>query len=104
MHVPLFCDGTPILGMEKFIQQDGAIMEHLQAEHCNWTTAPNTSPLGSPIASTARHHGDFDDDRHTVQATIARILGAEQAAEAMEFPHSASSLQDRRRVLNLDVF
>jgi hypothetical protein len=100
MHVPLFCDGTPILGMEKFIQEDGDIMEHLQAENCNWTTAPNTSPLGSTDASTARHHGDFDDDKHTVQATIARILGAEQAAEAMSFPHSSSSLQDRRRALN----
>jgi hypothetical protein len=43
--------------------------------------APNHLPDGSPIASGCQHHGDFDDDRLTVEAALAAI-GMVQMVEA----------------------
>jgi hypothetical protein len=66
--------------------------------------APNTEPEGSPSSSTARHHGDFDDDLLTVKATFARILQPTKprtmAAVDLAFNSSASALRNRR--LQLD--
>jgi hypothetical protein len=67
-------DGEPIFGMEKFIRKDSALHALLDAK-ADWVLAPNASPPGSPKASAARHHGDFDNDRATLEATLARILG-----------------------------
>ena len=58
--------------------------------------SPNQEPDGSPRRSTARHHGDFDDDLPTLQATLARILGRKGVKAKFAFHRSASSLRDRR--------
>ena len=46
----------------------------------------------------AAHHGDFDDDQHTLRATLARILGTGQAPAktAFEFEPSASAVRGQR--------
>ena len=67
-RIPLFRDGRPILGMERFI--DRALMTKLGVE---LVLAPNTEPADSLSASSATHHGDFDDDERTVVATFRRI-------------------------------
>jgi hypothetical protein len=49
--------------------------------------------------STARSHGSFDDDKATVNATLARILNKVNIQNDINFKSSASSLQDRRSEL-----
>jgi papain like protease len=101
-RIPLFRDGVPLLGMEKFLQRDDELKGLFKSRKADLILAPNAQPAGSPASSTARHHGDFDDDLPTVRATLARILGdgkpAAQAAFA--FHRSGSSLRSRR--LELD--
>ena len=91
-------DGWPLLGMEKFIRKQlGSLFNGKTRE---WIRCPNEGPEGSPVASRARSHGDFDDDACTLKATLARILDAKSSAEAeFTFHHSSSSQQDRRRKL-----
>lgn len=65
--------GEPLLGMEKWIKGE------LTPAERKWDVvlAPNTETEGTPKASTATSHGDFDDDAATLKATLARILGRE---------------------------
>ena len=63
-RIPMVRDGMPILGMEKFVGQDPALVALLGDR---WIQAPNTEPVGSPNASGARHHGDFDNDAATLR-------------------------------------
>jgi hypothetical protein len=87
--------------MEHWIAKDPALARLFGGGNPNvdWVKAPNQAPEGSPTASTARHHGDFDDDAPTVQATLARILGRQAIAAELRFEASASSRRDRRRGL-----
>jgi hypothetical protein len=52
-----------------------------RSEHCR---------RGSPKGSTARQHGDVDDDRSTVLGTVARIQARDEFAAHLAFPPSAS--------------
>ncbi|MNX33285.1 Chitinase class I [compost metagenome] len=118
-RIPLFRDGHPILGMERFI--DRALMQKLGVD---LVLAPNTEPDDSPSASSATHHGDFDDDQRTVMATFRRIAqastkkaGSKGSAAARAkakptkdgelpkvapiFNRSESSMRDQRRLIDL---
>ena len=110
-----FRDGTPLLGMERFLLKDPAFgidaaavrrtnpatVPLLGLAHATWVRTPNGLPDGSPDASNARRHGDFDDDSATVKATLARILGTLNAgAIELDFATSRSALADRRRELD----
>jgi hypothetical protein len=115
----LMGDGTPLLGMEKFILQRsdlfGADADKVQKENphavrlkCGpdawWIRSPNNLPSSDIFASTARHHGDFDDDQATVQSTLLRILGAPAhvsppPSDQMEFRSTSSGLKARRQRL-----
>ena len=112
-RIPGFRDGIPILGMERCFDEDlRKLFSKLEAE---LIIAPNNEPLGSPTASEATHHGDFDDDDKTVHASFSRIIAASAAmksaagkkgdksatpdsagAMAPNFKRSGSSLRDRR--------
>jgi hypothetical protein len=86
-----FLDGEPLLGMETFLLEQRAVfglpdektvqkknlakLPLFGLERATWIRSPNGLPEGSPDASHARHHGDFDDDKATVLATLARIVG-----------------------------
>src|SRR6185369_12253581 len=93
--------GEPLLGMEHWIAKEAALARLFGGGNPNvdWVKAPNQAPVGSPGASTARHHGDFDDDAPTVQATLARILGTQASAAKIDFESTAASRRDRRRQL-----
>lgn len=68
-----------------------------------WVLSPNAAPEGARNGSTAKHHGDFDDDAATVKATLARILGrASLAAGAvsLSFERTAASRRDAREAYN----
>lgn len=92
-------EGIPILGMQRAVESDAQIKRLFAGGRHEWIVAPNTAPLGDPSASRAKAHGDFDDDQHTVRATLARILGAGKAPAktAFAFEPSASSVRGRRQ-------
>jgi hypothetical protein len=92
-------DGVPLLGMEKFVRADATLRNLFSDKRHDWVLAPNTAAADSAGRSAAAHHGDFDDDGPTLQATLARILGQRQATNEFVFYRSASSLRDRRRRL-----
>lgn len=93
-RIPFFRDGVPILGMEKFVQKDATLMELIKKKKIDWIRSPNadTSPTRR---SSAQHHGDFDDDSATVQATLARILGG--SVGPVKFARTAAGKVDVRR-------
>jgi Papain family cysteine protease len=96
-RIPLFRDGVPILGMEKWLREDAEIMALFKGGAADLIFAPNDRKAGAIDATTARHHGDFDDDIATVRATLRRIVGdGTPKVEALKFQRSASSLRDRR--------
>ncbi|MGE3314040.1 MAG: C1 family peptidase [Planctomycetaceae bacterium] len=92
-------EGVPLLGMEKFIEKDAAVTKLLSKPSAAWIRSPNTNPNGSIDASTAQHHGDFDDDEPTVRATLARILGKDVARPELQFQPGAATLRECRRAL-----
>jgi hypothetical protein len=75
-RVPLFKDGVPILGMERFVRADAGLTAMFERPHCDWVLAPNAAPVGEADASRSTSHGGFDDDEATLKATLARIVGA----------------------------
>ena len=101
VRIPLFRDGVPILGMEKFIREDPELKKLFKRAKTEWITSPNAEKPGSNRHSTSSSHGGFDDDGPTVRSTLNRIIGAAQAAASvpMQFPRTASSLRDTRAQL-----
>ena len=77
-------DGEPILGMEKFIRKDKTLYD-LVTTKGSWVLAPNTAQIARD-KSNARHHGDFDNEVATLQATLAHIVGQKTDAFA-KFKH-----------------
>ena len=98
-RIPLFRDGVPLLGMEKFLDP---IRPLFTGRH-ELVVAPDGAQL-----SQARAHGAFDDDAATVASTFRRLLDGGPAtsrkpAPAMaplEFRRSESSLRDRRTAID----
>lgn len=123
-RIPLFRDGEPILGMERWIDAD--LRKTFQTLGAELVLAPNNEPADSQVASNAMHHGDFDDDEKTVMSTFRRIVagvkapaGATRGARAARsqakptqaaterggakpmFRRSESSLRDQRAQIDL---
>ena len=93
-------DGVPILGMERFVSQDFQLKRLFgKGGNGDWILSPNTQSNNPKNHATARHHGDFDDDKATVTATLNRILKKGPVAADFVFPRSASSLRVRRHML-----
>lgn len=101
-RIPAFRDGTPILGMEKFIRQDNELNELFKSGKADLILSPNSALEGSPDRSTCFTHGGFDDDKATVKATLSRILNTSHIKTDFDFKSSASSLKDRRSILNAE--
>jgi hypothetical protein len=95
-RIPLFRDGEPILGMDKFASKDRALKDLFGRRYAAYINAPNQKVDGSEDASRARCHGDFDDDKATVKAALARILTRKGVRTEMSFPRSRSSARDLR--------
>lgn len=91
--------GVPILGMQRAVEDDPAVRGVFEGGGHDWVLTPNTLPMGDPAASRATAHGAFDDDQHTVKATLARILGAGEAPAkaSFAFEPSASAVRGRRQ-------
>lgn len=98
-RVPFVSDGTPIAGMAKFLDKRSAIRRLIDQGKMSWIRSPNDAAVGSSDASRARGHGDFDDDRATLEATLARILGRQSTSATVTTRHSASGQRAIRRQL-----
>ncbi len=97
-RIPLYRDGEPLIGMEKFVLGYTQLMDIFRNKAADWITSPNTNSSDVVNYSTARHHGDFDNDEPTVRATLARVLGADRdnASGPFKFSRSASALREKR--------
>ena len=101
--------GTPIAGMARFIlakevcdQAFGYERVHklLRSGRLDWVQSPTSGqPPGSPNGANATSHGGFDDDRATLEATVARILGRHGSAVGFDLHRSEAGLRDRRDAL-----
>jgi hypothetical protein len=99
-RIPLFRDGIPLLGMQKFIDKDPDLKSLFNDKQADWILSPNSAPEGSTERSTSTSHGSFDDDHATVNATFARMLNKISVEANIQFKSSASHLADRRRQLS----
>lgn len=102
-----FGEGTPLLGMEKWIARDDAVRQLFTGGGADLVFSPNDVPTGAVNASRSTEHGGFDDDLATVQATLARIVAATPSpqpapVQGMEFAfhRSSSSLRSRREAID----
>lgn len=102
VHIHGVLDGTPLLGLEKFINADQEIKRLFRQARAQLIVSLNNEAEGSLMGSGSHHHGDFDDDDQTVNATLARILGVQtvsqiRTATQQTFHHSSSAFHDRRK-------
>lgn len=105
--------GTPIAGMARFIEAKTPADQALGYERLHklikdgrldWIQSPTAGkPPGSPDGSDATSHGGFDDDRATLEATVARIVGRRGTPVQFEIHRSESGLADRRRLLRAAI-
>jgi hypothetical protein len=83
--------------MDKFVEKDKDLKAMLGKRYVEYVRAPNQFEEGARNASRATSHGDFDDDKATVKATLARIVGSKELQAPLSFPRSSSSASDMRR-------
>ncbi|TDK33021.1 C1 family peptidase [Luteimonas terrae] len=94
-------NGTPLLGMARFIESNGAIRDLLAIGKLDWIQAPvQGEPANAADGSAATTHGGFDDDAATLQATLCRILGERSTAVPVRIHRSESGLDDCRARLS----
>lgn len=98
-RIPLFRDGFSILGMEKFVKEDKEMTALFKTSNAAWIRSPNNN-VGKPEDySTSRHHGDFDNDKATVAATLLRITGNEATTKLFRVRKTAACMSVQRGVL-----
>lgn len=92
--------GVPLLGLARDLESEPDLVDLFSAKNAHWVRAPNTALYGSPDASTARSHGDFDTDRPTLAATLARIKGSAAPSAGFTFRRSNLGAQQARGALS----
>jgi hypothetical protein len=94
-------DGEPILGTQKAIDGNAALKRlFAPGGKGEWIRSPNNLSEGDPFASGAKHHGDFDDDRATVLATLARVLDRKTPTTGFVFTSSSQGKRALRRKID----
>jgi hypothetical protein len=96
-------DGEPLLGLARCVDADAAIRTLFTSGAADRIIAPTHGlPAGNPDSSEAKHHPDFDDDRATVLATLARILNSAKAASnaPIGFSSGTSKRRETRRKID----
>ncbi|MGV3572143.1 MAG: C1 family peptidase [Ramlibacter sp.] len=98
--------GTPLLGMAKWIEASSELKALVDAGKADVVLSPNRLPQGDARAAEAREHGAFDDDKHTVLATLQRVLASTQSparpasSRDIRFFRSGSSMQAQREQMS----
>ncbi len=100
--------GTPLAGMARFIEAKTVADQALGFERVHkllkdgrleWVQSPNAIPPGSADAARASSHGGFDDDRTTLDATAARILGKPRTQADFTLHRSEAGFDAKRQRL-----
>jgi pimeloyl-ACP methyl ester carboxylesterase len=93
-RIPLIQEGTPLLGLQRDVGKKFP-KTFWDGKKRRWFVAP------AAAESNARHHGDFDNDAETLEATLKLIAKGTDlgAGEVSPRPSSASSLTRRRQTL-----
>lgn len=99
-RIPLFRDGEPILGMQKFIEADKELKALIAQGKIEWVLSPNGEPLGSKSAAGSTSHGGFDDDEKTVRGTLERIANSTADKASFRFCSSPSRRRETRASLD----
>jgi hypothetical protein len=95
--------GEPLLGLQKCVDADPAIRSIFSSGVADRIIAPTSGlPMGNPASSEAKHHADFDDDRATVLATLARILGSARAAAGAPLGFTSGEARKRETRRKID--
>jgi len=98
-RIPLFRDGIPIMGMERFVRADKELNALFAGAHAEWIRSPNNNTDNPAYYSTARHHGDFDNDKATIAATLQRITGNVASTKLFKVRSSAAVMGVQRKLL-----
>jgi len=98
-RIPLFRDGFPILGMEKCVKADKELIDLFKRPNAEWVVSPNNNTDKPKYYSTSRHHGDFDNDKATVAATLQRITGKAATTKLFRVRKSAACMGVQRSLL-----
>lgn len=105
-RIPFFRDGTPLLGMEKFIEKDSELKKLFRKTFADLVLSPGGT-TGDPLThSTSQSHGGFDDDGPTLKGLLARIEKASSADSSdsgsmeISFQSTAAGLSERRSEIN----
>ncbi|HSH80571.1 MAG TPA: caspase family protein [Herpetosiphonaceae bacterium] len=81
---------TPILGLEDSLRKDRRLADQFglgpTASKTGEVVWSDTTLLTGRSASTAIHHGDFDNDPSTMNSIVRRILGADDNDPIVDFP------------------
>ena len=86
---------TPLLGLERSIRADTEVSRLLGVDGAGtpgevvWST---TGSVTGRSASQARHHGDFDDDRPTMNSILRRVRGLSDTDPIIDFPEADVAL------------
>lgn len=99
-RIPKFRSGEPLLGLERSIRDDSRLRDLFAGKGADWIIAPNNDKQAMRSYSTARRHGDFDDDKATVKATLARMLGTDEVKGEFDFQRTKSSMRTKREYLS----
>ena len=99
-YIPKFRQGEPLLGLERSIRNDSRLRDLFAGKQADWVLAPNNEKEAMHNYSTARHHGDFDDDAATVKATLARMLDSDEVRGEFDFKRTKSSMRMEREYLS----
>jgi hypothetical protein len=92
-RIPFIKPGTPLLGLERDVRKE-IEKSFWSGSGRDWYLAPASTK------SDARHHGDFDNDKETLAATLKMVTGATASLSAARRAPSASSLARRRQALD----
>jgi len=98
-----FSSGTPILGMDKFIQKNDTIAGLIKSKKINYTLSPLTG------VCEAQHHGDFDDDLACLKTSIGLILNSKAKASSLQISPIPSRFavnqtkENINRLMNLKI-
>jgi hypothetical protein len=98
-RIPLFRDGIPILGMEKFVKKDSDLQKLFKMNNAEWILSPNSYADRPAYYSTSRHHGDFDNDKATVAASLQRITGKPAPPQLLKILNTTTALRAQRSIL-----
>jgi hypothetical protein len=98
-RIPLFSDGVPILGMEKFVRNDPDMQALFKKKNAEWILSLNSFSDKPANYSTSRHHGGFDNDKATVAATLQRITGNVAKTKLFKVRKTAAVMGEGRSLL-----